>query len=160
MFLEYSLQEDREQDTYYSKAHEYKDTERDYLGCAAGEPGKTDTESNCSEKNRRREIGDGEQERVLNGLFDCFIEPGDKWECIGCGCENREQEEESRVHGPLVLFGERIHNHMYLKPEKSGKKTIDNEKACGFDEILLIASEELTEYRRILACSYFNADSI
>ena len=50
--------------------------------------------------------------------------------------------------------------NVYLTTEESGKKTIDDEKACGFDEVFLIASEELTEYGRVLTGSYFNADPV
>ena len=84
MFLEDPLKKDGEQQRDHSYTHKYKDTESDYLYCGIDDPCITHTDRYDSKKNSCREVGYGEQQRVLDGLLDCLIKPSDERECIRC----------------------------------------------------------------------------
>ena len=126
MFFEDPFKEERKQDGYYSKSHEYEDTERDYLDLRIDDPGISNPCRYNGEKDSCRQIRDSEQQRVLYCLFYCLIEPSDERECIRCRRKDRKKEEDGRVHGPLVVLGESGPDHIDLEKEECREYAIDN----------------------------------
>ena len=157
MFLEDSLEEEREQESYYSDTHKDQNAERYDLLVI---PGKANACGNNGEKDRGGKIGDRQEQGILDRLLDGLIKPSDKRESIGRGREDREKEKERRIHGPGVLCREHGPYEIDFEGEKGSEYAINDPETRGFQEVLFVASEEIPENRRILAGNYLNSNLI